>query len=117
VIAGDRGRRVGNERGLCRAHALDERLELDERVPLDVQLDARVRGHEAREVVDVVRLDVTLVGPGVNRDPMCARLQAELRAAKDARHVELRSRVPERRDLVHVDRKLRHRHRILIRAS
>jgi len=107
VIARRLRRLVGHERALRRPNALHVLEQAMERIAFDVEFDLCVQPQQRREVVDVARPNVPLVGSRVHRDAVSARANADLRAAHDARDPDA-PRVPQRRDLVEIDRELRH---------
>ena len=105
VVRGERLGRVGHERALRGLH-LSHDLHVPglEGVALDVELDRR---DHLGELVHVRRPDVPLVGPRVNRDPVGARVDADLCRTRHARDPDV-SRVPEQRYLIDVHAEFRH---------
>src|SRR5581483_8660854 len=78
-----------------------------ERVALDVELGGGIRAQQRRKVVNVLRPDVSLVGPRMHGDAMGTGVQRQPRGVNDAGDVE-GPRVPQRRYLIDVDAQLGH---------
>jgi hypothetical protein len=81
---------------------------VDKRIALDVKLAPRKTLQQIRDLSDIIRPNMPLIGPGVNGDAVRARIKANLGTVHDAGNIQRRPRIAERRDLVHVDRKLRY---------
>ncbi len=98
---------VRNERALRGTKALRVLEQAVKRIALDVEFGVAVLAQDVCKIFDVDGTNVPLVRTRVHGDPLRARRKTNTRAMHDARHADA-PRVPQRRDLVHSDRKLRH---------
>src|SRR5262245_57225484 len=108
VVAGEGIGAVGDEGTLRRAILLGELCVLMEGIALDVELGLRMRLEEFGDLVDIVRPDMALVGPGMDGDAVGARVEGDASGLEHAGDT-IRARVPQRRDLVDIDTETGHR--------
>ena len=103
VVAGELSRRVGHEGALLRPVLAHEAHQVVQRIAFDVELGVRPALQQRRQIADIVRADVPLVGPRVHGDALRSGLEAQRRRASHARDAKVAG-VAQQRDLVDVDR-------------
>ena len=103
MVAGELVFAVGHQGALLRPQLAHQVHEVVKGVALDVELALWPLPHQASNVMRVLGADVALIGPGVDGDAMCARLQAQLGRAQRAGQGQVAA-VAQQRHFVDVDR-------------